>query len=172
MSNVLNEQAKQLNRQIGDDCPAVLEMLSARGRAIYFPKLGILSQSAEANGKEINATIGVALEEDGSPMILPGIAANCSLQAGEMVSYAPSPGRPDIRKIWKEMLVKKNPSLAGKSFSLPVVTSALTHGLSMSAYLFCDAGDSFISPNLYWENYDLIFANGSGARMATYPLFD
>lgn len=172
MNDKLNEQALQLNRQIGGACPAVLEMLSKRGRAIYFPKLGILAQSAEANGKEIDATIGIALEENGAPMILPAIAANCSLKAGEMVSYAPSPGRPDIRKIWKEMLVKKNPSLAGKNFSLPVVTSALTHGLSMSAYLFCNEGDSLIGPDLYWENYDLIFVNGYGARLTPYPLFD
>lgn len=172
MDDVLNEQAEQLNRQIGADCPAILDMLSKRGRAIYFPKLGILAQSAEAKDKEINATIGVALEEDGTPVILPSIAANCSLKAGELVSYAPGPGRPDIRKAWKEMLVKKNPALAGKHFSRPVVTSALTHGLSMSAYLFCDEDDLFIVPDLYWENYDLIFVNGFSARLAAYPLFD
>jgi len=169
--NIMNEQAIQLNRQIEADCPAVLQMLSQRGREIYFPKLGILAQSAEANGKEINATIGIALEEDGSPMALPAIASNCSLKPAEMVSYAPSPGRPDLRKAWKEMLVKKNPSLAGKQFSLPVVTSALTHGLSMAAHLFCDKGDSFIVPDLYWENYDLIFNNGCGAKLVKYPLF-
>ena len=171
MTSKLNEQAIQLNEQIGRDCPAMLEMLSIKGRAIYFPKLGILSQSAEAKGKEINATIGIALEEDGSPMVLPAIAVNCALPAEEMVSYAPSPGKPDLRKAWKEMLVKKNPALAGKQFSLPVVTSALTHGLSMAAYLFCDKGDHFIVPDLYWENYDLIFGNGYGAKLVQYPLF-
>ena len=172
MDFTLNEQAEQLNRQIGADCPAVLDMLSQTGRAIYFPKLGILSQSTEAAGKEINATIGIALEEDGTPMILPSIAANCSLKAGEMVSYAPSPGRPDIRKLWKKTMVTKNPVLADKQFSLPVVTSSLTHGLSVSAYLFCDKDDRLIMPDLYWENYDLIFVNGFGARLSTYPLFD
>lgn len=168
----MNEQAIQLNKQIEADCPAVLKMLSKRGREIYFPKLGILSQSAEANGKEINATIGVALEEDGSPMVLPSISANANLTRSDLVSYAPSPGKPEIRKIWKEMLIKKNPSLAGRQSSLPVVTSALTHGLSMSAYLFCDEGDSFVVPDLYWENYDLIFGNGYGAHLNYYPLFD
>jgi len=168
----MNEQAIQLNRQIEADCPALADMLSQRGREIYFPKLGILSQSAEAAGKEINATIGVALEEDGAPMILPAVASASTLKAGELVSYAPSPGRPDLRKIWKEMLVKKNPSLAGRQFSQPVVTSALTHGLYVSAYLFCDAGDRFIVPDLYWENYDLIFGNAFGARFACYPFFD
>lgn len=168
----MNEQASQLNQQIEADCPAALKMLSKRGREIYFPKLGILAQGAEANGKEINATIGVALEEDGAPMILPAIAANSALQAGELVAYAPSSGRLELRKVWKEMLVRKNPALAGKQFSLPVVTSALTHGLSLSAYLFCDEGDVFITPDLYWENYDLIFGHGHGARLVTYPLFD
>jgi aspartate/methionine/tyrosine aminotransferase len=158
MVNILDEQAEQLNKQIEADCPAVLEMLSAKGKAIYFPKMGILSQSAEAAGKEINATIGIALEEDGTPMILPGIARNCSLKPGEMVSYAPSPGKPEIRKLWKETLAAKNPSVAGRQFSLPVVTCALTHGLSMCAYLFCDEDDPLVVPDLYWENYDLIFA--------------
>lgn len=166
-----NPQAEALNRQIGAEAPAVLGMLSARGREIYFPKLGILSQSAEAAGKEINATIGIALEEDGSPMMLPCISANCLLKASETGSYAPSPGNPAIRKAWQESLLRKNPSLAGRRFSLPVVTSALTHGLSMSAYLFCDPGDEFITPDLYWENYDLIFSSAFGARPATYPLF-
>jgi len=167
----MNEQAFQLNRQIETDCPSLLKMFSQRGLEIFFPKLGILAQSAEAGGKEINATIGIALEEDGSPMALPSIASNCSLKANEIFPYAPSPGKPDLRKIWKEMLVKKNPSLAGKQFSLPVITSALTHGLSMAAYLFCDKGDSFIVPDLYWENYDLIFGNACGANLVTYPLF-
>lgn len=78
MNEKLNKQAVQLNEQIGGACPVVLTMLSKKGRAIYFPKLGILAQSAEAGGKEINATIGVALEEDSAQMILPSIAANCS----------------------------------------------------------------------------------------------
>jgi len=69
------------------------------------------------------------------------------------------------------MLVKKNPSLAGKSFSLPVVTSALTHGLSMSAYMFCDSGDRVIFPDLYWENYDLIFGQAYGASLEPFPMF-
>jgi aspartate/methionine/tyrosine aminotransferase len=168
----MDDQALQLNRQIETDSPSLQKMLSRRGREIYFPKLGILSQSAEASGKEINATIGIALEEDGQPMALPCIAANSSLKLADLVAYAPSAGRPDMRKTWKEMLVKKNPSMAGKQFSLPVVTSALTHGLSMCAYLFCDEGDPFIIPDLYWENYDLIFGNGYGAKISRFPFFD
>jgi aspartate/methionine/tyrosine aminotransferase len=69
------------------------------------------------------------------------------------------------------MLLKKNPGLAGRSFGQPVVTAALTHALSMAGYLFCDPGDSVILPDLYWENYDLIFRNAYGARLATFPTY-
>ena len=160
----LDPQARQLNAQIRAESPAVMRMLAARGRAIFFPKLGILAQSAEAQGKEINATIGSALEEDGTPMRLACVARQVPLPPDRVFPYAPSSGRADLRRVWKEMLVAKNPTLAGKNFSLPVVTCALTHGLSLCGYLFCEPGDRIVLPDLYWENYELIFGVGGGAR--------
>ena len=58
-------QAQQLNDAITATHPQVLDMLSARGKAIYFPKLGVLAQSAEAQGKDINATIGIDARIEG-----------------------------------------------------------------------------------------------------------
>ncbi len=167
----LDPQAIQLNQTIRAENPAVEQMLSARGRAIFFPKLGVLSQSAEASGKDINATIGIALEDDGGPVALPSLASNVQLPPKDVFPYAPSAGRPDIRKLWREMLIAKNPGLAGQSFGQPVVTAALTHGLSMAGYLFCDPDDTVVLPDLYWENYNLIFTLGYGARLATFPTF-
>jgi aspartate/methionine/tyrosine aminotransferase len=167
----LDPQAQQLNDAIAATHPQVLDMLSARGKAIYFPKLGVLAQSAEAQGKEINATIGIALEEDGSPLVLPSLADSIKLPKGNAFTYAPSPGRPDLRKLWKEMIVKKSPSLAGKAISTPVVTTALTHGISMAGYLFCDAGDTVLIPDLYWENYDLAITLATGAKLETFNTF-
>jgi aspartate/methionine/tyrosine aminotransferase len=131
----------------------------------------VLAQSAEAQGKEINATIGIALEEDGSPLVLPSLADAIKLPKANAFTYAPSPGRPDLRKLWKEMIVKKSPSLAGKAISTPVVTTALTHGISMAAYLFCDANDTVFIPNLYWENYDLAVTLATGAKLETFNTF-
>ena len=167
----LDAQARHLNDIIEAANPAVATMLSARGRGIFFPKLGVLSQSAEAAGKAINATIGIALEDDGSPVALPSIASNLKLPPGDAFPYAPSPGRPDIRRLWRDMLIRKNPGLVGKSFGQPVVTAALTHGLSMAGYLFCDPDDRVIVPDLYWENYDLIFTNAYGARLQTFRTY-
>jgi len=87
------------------------------------------------------------------------------------VSYAPSLGTLDIRKQWKAMLGKKNSGLTGKTFSLPVVTSALTHGLSTCGYLFCDPGDAIILADLFWENYELVFSRACGARLDTFAMF-
>ena len=166
-----DEQAEKLNRVIQSANPAVYEMLSKRGKAIFFPKLGILSQSAEAAGKEINATIGIALEDDATPMRLPCVEQNITLPPASAFTYAPSSGRADIRALWKEMLARKNPSLAGKPTSLPIVTQALTHGLSVCGYLFCDRGDRLIVPDLYWENYDLLFGNACGCRLNRFTTF-
>jgi aspartate/methionine/tyrosine aminotransferase len=170
-SNTLNAEAEALNNTIKSSSHTVLEILSARGKAIYFPKKGILSQSAEAKGKRINATIGIALEDDSTPMRLNAIAGQISLTPDAVFPYAPSPGIPKIREKWKQMIFEKNPSLTNKTMSLPIVTSGLTHGLSIAGYLFVDPKDKIIIPDLYWENYDLVFGNAYGARFVPFKFF-
>ena len=48
MSQSLNEQAQELNEIISKHNPNVFSLLSDKGKAIYFPKKGILSQGKEA----------------------------------------------------------------------------------------------------------------------------
>ncbi|MBN1792072.1 aminotransferase class I/II-fold pyridoxal phosphate-dependent enzyme [Candidatus Woesearchaeota archaeon] len=167
----VSSEAEVLNRSIESANKAVLGLLSRKGKAIFFPKAGILSQSAEAKGKKTNATIGIALEDDGSPMCLSSIANKISLPKKEVFPYAPGSGRPDIREAWKRQILKKNPSLKSE-ISSPVATSALTHGLSITGYLFVDEGDKIIMPDFYWENYDLVFRNGFGAEFDLFKTFD
>jgi aspartate/methionine/tyrosine aminotransferase len=167
----LNPQAVELNETIQTANPHVLDLLSDKGRAIFFPKRGILAQSAAAAGKAINATIGTALEDDGKPMALEPLVKQLVSRDRALFNYAPAFGRPDLRAKWKEMMLKKNPGLGGAAISLPVATSALTHGISMAAYLFTGPGDTVLMPDLYWENYDLLFTNGYGAAIRTYPTF-
>ena len=156
---VLNEQAEELNKTINGSNPVIYNLLSEKGRAIFFPKSGILSQSADAKGKKINATIGAAIEDDGTPMRLKSISEKISLNPKAIFSYAPSYGKPELREEWQKMILKKNPSLKG-AISLPVVTNALTHGLSMIGYLFVNPDDKIISPDKFWGNYKLVFING------------
>ena len=168
MPKPLNRLAQDLNDKLMNS--PLEAMLSKRGKRMYFPSAGILGQSKEAVGSAVNATIGMAFEEDASPMCLP-----CVNSVGLPLTsflYAPSFGQAGLRTAWSEMLLAKNKaSLAGKAYSLPVVTSALTHGLSIAGYLFLDEGDEIILPDLYWDNYDLLFEEAYGATLTTFPMF-
>ncbi|RMD75759.1 MAG: aminotransferase class I/II-fold pyridoxal phosphate-dependent enzyme [Lentisphaerae bacterium] len=69
------------------------------------------------------------------------------------------------------MLVEKNPSLAGKSFSIPVVTQALTHGLHLAGKMFLNPGEALLLPDLFWGNYRLLFEVGLEADLHTFNTF-
>lgn len=167
----MNPQAEELNKVIQQKNPAVFEMLSEKGKNIFFPKKGILGQTADAKGTKINATIGSAIEDDNSPMRLDAIASKIGIDPSLAFPYAPSFGRPDIRAKWREMMYKKNPSLGASPVSLPVVSNALTHGVSMAGYLFMDEGEEIIVPSLFWGNYNLILNNAYGTKITTFNLF-
>lgn len=167
----MNPQAEELNKIIQEKSSPAFELLSEKGKAIFFPKKGILGQTAEAKGTKINATIGAAVEDDGTPMRLESIASKINMDPSLIFPYAPSFGRPDIRSKWKSMIYEKNPSLTDVKLSLPVVTNALTHGISMAGYLFLDSGDEVIVPDLFWGNYNLTLGNAYGANIVKFNTF-
>lgn len=170
----MNPLVKQLNETIQRENPHVYAMLSSLGQQIYFPKEGILSQSAEAKtkAKKYNATIGIATE-NGQPMYLKVIQDTLSsYNPKDIYEYAPPAGKPELRAAWRKKMIQDNPSLAGKSFGNPVATNALTHGLSIVADLFADAGDSVIFPDKNWENYELTFGVRRGANIVNFPLYN
>lgn len=173
MSNDLkiNPQAEELNTIIKKDCPAVFSLLSDKGKAIFFPKEGILAQAAEAKGKKINATIGTAVENNGSPMRLKVIEKNLKINPKDVFPYAPSFGKPELRNAWLSQIKKKNPSLKSET-SMPVVTNALTHGLSMAGYLFINQGDRIVIPDKFWGNYKLTLCSAYGAVLDTFETFN
>ena len=170
----MNELAKQLNEIIETDNTKVFEMLSSVGKQLFFPK-GILSQSAEAKQKanKLNATIGIAKEE-GNIMYLPSVMDAIdmgSIAPEEALTYAPSFGIPALRSEWKKAQYEKNPSLSGKTTSLPVVTCGITHAISVVADVWLDPGDVVILPNMMWGNYNMILGVRKGVEVAKYTLF-
>jgi len=167
----MNPQAEALNSVIEKENPNVFSMLSRKGKEIFFPAKGILAQSGDAREKRINATIGMAMEDDGTPMRLKSVSRYIDLPAGEVFPYAPSAGLSELKTLWKSFLFEKNPSLEGRLFSTPVICSALTHGLSMCGYLFVDPDDEIILPDLYWGNYNLVFGNAFYGKFSTFPTF-
>jgi len=165
--------AAELNETIERENPHVAGMLSELGKRLFFPK-GILAQSAEAKdkAKRYDATIGIA-RENGKPMFLPSVMRFFNdLGPADALTYAPATGRPDLRKKWREELLRKNPTLAKKSFSTPIVTSGVTHALSLVGDLFVDKGDMVLLPDKFWENYELLFGVRCQAPLASYPFFN
>lgn len=168
----MNPIAQELNDRLRQSHPNVFAMLSELGRRLYFPK-GILSQGAEAKAKAhlCNATVGIATQR-GGPMHLPCVGELVQgLDPAEIYLYAPPDGRPELRDRWREKMLADNPGLEGKRFGSPIVTCALTHGLSLTADLFADPGDALILPDKLWGNYRLIFETRRGADLLTYPLY-
>ena len=167
----MDAQAVSLNEIILKNNPSVLEMLSERGKSIFFPKLGILAQAAQAKGKNINATIGEAVDDNGTSMHLPEFDSLINLPINSIFPYAPSFGKPELRDLWKTFIYKKNPSLGDIVISKPIATNGLTHGISMMGYLFTDTDDVVLLSDHYWENYNLIFENAYNSKVDTFELF-
>jgi len=170
---LLHPLAQELNAALESHAPELLSMLSLLGRRLYFPK-GILSQTAEAKqkAKRFNATIGIATEGKG-PMYLPSIQQHLvGIAPEDAYNYAPPAGRQELRLRWREKLLEENPSLRGKAFGLPIVTSALTHGLALVGDLFVDEGDRILLPNQLWGNYRLTYEVRLGAKIETFPLYE
>lgn len=168
----INPLAIELNEIIREGAPALYASLSALGRELYFPS-GILSQTAEAKeGAHLyNATIGIATA-GGEPLHLPSLRHLLpELEPGEAFPYAPATGLSELRRMWRQHQLEENPGLQGKSLSLPVVTCALTHGLSICADIFIDAGDLLLLPDKMWGNYRMVFETRRGAEVCQYPLF-
>jgi aspartate/methionine/tyrosine aminotransferase len=164
--------AKQLNRVIEAGNSHLLEMMSSVGKQLFFPK-GILTQSAEAKEKAhlFNATAGIA-KEKGKTMRLDSVMRLIGqLQPRESLTYAPSFGLPELRQLWQQKLYEKNPSLQGKSVSLPIVSCGITHGISVFADMWVDAGDVIVLPEPMWGNYNMIFSVRKGAAISRYPIF-
>jgi len=169
---LVNPLAQEINSIIEQENPNLLSAMSRLGKALYFPK-GILSQAAEASKKanKFNATIGIATEK-GGPMHLTVIQETLTAyKPSDLYPYAPPTGKPALRQAWKEKMLKENPSLACKKIGLPIVTNALTHGLSIAADLFVDEGDPLILPDKQWDNYDLTFTVRRGAQSIHFPLY-
>lgn len=167
---MINPLAQELNDALKGTTPG--ELLSDVGTRLYFPK-GIIAQSAEAKklGKTANGTIGTTVVE-GKPIMLPSIKKYVpDLTSSELVGYAPTAGNPDLRAMWKESIIRKNPLLKDKKFSLPVVVPGLTAGISYLADLFLDETKPLIAADPSWDNYVLIAEARRNAKFVQFKMF-
>lgn len=170
MKNEIPPLARELNETLKGS--VMMDLLSDFGKRFYFPK-GIITQSAEAkqHAHRFNATVGMAYSA-GKPMFLPSVDRYFTgMDPEEIYSYAPTGGVPELRTLWKEQIIRKNPAVAGKGTSLPLVVPGLTAGISVLADMFVEEGSPVVVPDLFWGNYRLIVAGRRRGSLATFSFF-
>jgi aspartate/methionine/tyrosine aminotransferase len=166
----MNSIAEELNKVL--EGTIISDLLSDLGRRAYFPR-GIVAQTSEAaqHATRFNATVGMAFHQ-GQPMYLNEIRSRLpDLEPRDIFAYSTTSGEPELRKLWKAEMERKNPSLSA-STSVPLVTSGLTHALMIAADLFIEPGDTVVLPDLFWGNYRLIMEERRKAKLLTFPFFD
>jgi aspartate/methionine/tyrosine aminotransferase len=134
--------------------------LSPRVAAWSLPKTGFMAQGAEAAGSELNSSIGVALKDDGTPLVLPCLTDLNNLP-DESLLYSGCSGEIELREKWA--------ALKGQS-RLPLVTAGLTHGLNLAGHLFLTPGDKLHIPAPVYENYNHIFSDYFQVKINPFPL--
>jgi len=162
--------------------------LSEVGKRIFLPD-GIFYWAGRAKKEgDINGTIGSAFGfekdfideglEEWVPCYLKDFKDYSSLNVKEIVPYAPIGGVAEVRKIWKEWIVKKSQStqrdkldLIEHSISTPIVTQGITNGIYMTCSFILNPGESIISPNKRWGNYDNIITKNIGAEIKSFEFF-
>lgn len=169
----MNPIAQELNNTIKQAAPHVYEMLSDMGKRLFFPK-GILTQSAEAKVKadKVNATIGIARQGSCVFSLSSVTKYITGIEPDNYLPYASSFGLPELRKKWLKELYNKNSSLEGTVLSLPVVTSGITHGVSIFSDMWVNTDDVIVMPDMVWDNYNMIFCVRNSARFVTYKSYN
>lgn len=151
--------------------------LSPLGRAMETPK-GIFYWSKLSREKaEIDGTIGIAQDDDATISHLKiaeqyvGEKIMARSPKGKVFSYAPIEGVESLRKKWLAKILKEHPTLE-RFTTLPVVTNGITHSLALAGRLLLEAGQTLITADKSWENYEHIFTTAQSVKIATFPLFN
>ena len=168
---MINPLAQELNNTLSNT--VVESLLSNMGKRLYFPN-GIIAQGGEAakDAYFANGTIGMAVA-NGTPIELDSYKKNMpNLNPRETVAYAKTAGNPELRQLWKEKLMEKNPSLKDKKFSLPILVPGLTAALSYIADLFVDTDKPLLAADPCWDNYELIASARRGSDFHQFICFD
>lgn len=168
---MINPLAQDLNKTLKGT--VVDALMSDMGKRLYFPN-GIISQGGEAakDATTANGTIGMAVA-NGTPIELDSYKKSMpNFNPRETVAYAKTAGNPDLRKIWKEKIIEKNPRLKDVKFSLPILVPGLTAALSYVADLFVGDKKPLLAADPCWDNYELIAAARRGADFHQFKCFD
>jgi len=168
----MTDTLESTNRAIQQGSPAFWAALSPLGQRLYYPP-DIPFQAAEAKKKTYNGSIGQITDGHGKAVALPSVEAGLLSMPAERrnqaLLYSPVQGIKAVREAWQRWHRRWAPE--GVATTLPLVTSGITHGLSMVAELFVPPGRTVVLPHPYWDNYTKIFSWRLGARVLDAPAY-
>ena len=162
----ISKEAQKLNETLEKECPVLFKALSKTGKKAFFPTWGVFAQCAQAANTTLKATAGQAFEESKEPMVLESLKKNIALDKKTFL-YSFTSGKKELREAWNAYLLKKNPTFPDNA-TLPIVTSGLTHGITIASTLFVDEEDTLIIPSPYWGNYNLIFRQANILKVQSF----
>ncbi|HNT36063.1 MAG TPA: aminotransferase class I/II-fold pyridoxal phosphate-dependent enzyme [bacterium] len=161
------------------------DLFSDLGKRMNLPQ-GVFYWSGRAKKEsKINATIGSAAGfdseiglGDGDKFItfhLPMIGNEVpGLNSEQIFPYAPIAGLPELRKAWKQWILRKCGAAADglePLLTLPQVLPGITGALTYTLELFVNPGEAVVSPEKRWGNYDNTVIRRLNARFQEFPLF-
>jgi hypothetical protein len=141
-------EAEDADAALGAEAPALLAALSPLGRRVRQPASFLPLQSAEARGKQINATIGQITDGTGRALPLPAMSAALAgldeQERSRALLYSPVEGLAELRRRWRERQRRGRPEAAPSS--LPLVTAGMAQARALAADLFAAAGRPVLLP--------------------------
>ncbi len=156
---------------------SLFSALSKVGSTMETPK-GIFYWSNRASKEAtINGTIGIAQDDDGTISHMPcarefvGEAILARAPKGKVFAYAPIPGIESLRKKWMARMMKNAVGFENNA-TMPIVTNGITHSIALAGRLLLNAGDTILTAEKSWENYEHIFTDVQEIKIATFKLFD
>ena len=160
-SAVPTPTAAALNDRLAEASAAARACLSPLGERAFLPQ-GVPQQAAEARGSSINGTIGQITTRERAAIPLQSMARiTGDLDANAVFLYPPVGGFDALRQAWRERLQRRGDVGSG----LPVVTSGLTHALSLLGELFAGPGHPLLLPSPCWGNYNHVFGTRRDAPL-------
>ncbi|MDA3822696.1 MAG: aminotransferase class I/II-fold pyridoxal phosphate-dependent enzyme [Bacteroidales bacterium] len=143
--------------------------LNKRSIDLTLSHAGFMNQGKEAAGSHINGSIGVALKDVGTPCLLDSLSRQYNGNEDDLL-YSGCYGMEELRNLWKLDISNKNPTLVGSTFSNPLVTAGLTHGLNLAGNLFLSPQEPLILSSPVYDNYQHSFGGFFQADLKPFPL--
>ena len=145
--------SSQVNAALAREAPALFQALSRLGRHAYFVP-NIHDARGERRGEVRDPALSEAFRLSGEDL-------------DRALLYTPPEGIAEVRHLWRRWQRRTaDPSLPS---TLPLVTTGLSHGLSLLADLFGGEGRAVAIPRPFWGNYRQAFALRTGSKVLTAP---